>query len=437
MIGDRIDFNIAGGLDFAFPRMVHVRQKFPMTRLDSISAAVAEQFARPEVRARIKPGAAIAVGCGSRGITNIADVAKAVIAEIRALGAEPFIFPAMGSHGGATAEGQRDVLASYGIVESYVGCPIRASMDTVVVGALADGTPVHMDKLAHAADGIVLVNRIKPHTNFRAPIESGIVKMIAIGMGKLAGATALHTHGMDHFDRMLPPVAQVVLDTGKFLLGVGIVENAADETAIIEAILAEQLFERETALQATAKAMLGRLMFDEIDVLVIDEIGKNLSGSGADPNITGRNARGTVWEAKPKVTKIVMLSLTKETKGNASGVGAADAITMRLFKDIDLPTTYANIVPSTCLDSGAIPLILNTDHDAIAVALKATPRVKPVEARVVRIRNTLRVMDIMVSEALLPVVAREPEKFEILSEPAPFAFDASGRIQPFGPETHD
>ena len=428
MIGDRIEVNIAGGLDIPLPRMINVRQKFQTSRLESVTRAIAEQFARPEVRAKIKSGAKIAVGCGSRGVANIAEAARAVVNEIKALGGQPFIFPAMGSHGSATAEGQKGVLEGYGIVESYVGCPIRATMDTVQVGELADGTPVHIDRFACEADGIVLMNRIKPHTNFRAPIESGIVKMIGIGMGKIVGATTLHTHGMDRFDRILPEVARVVLAKKNFLLGIGLVENAHDETAIIEAIPAEQLFERETELQAKAKSMMGKLMFDEIDVLVIDQIGKNISGSGADPNVTGRNIRGAVWEAKPKLQKIVMLSLTKETKGNATGMGAADVITMRMFKDVDLGPTYANVITSAYLDGAAIPMIMNTDHDAVALAVKSTLRVKPQDARIIRIQNTLQVTDIQVSEPLLAYVKQNPGKFEVLSDPEPFRFDASGKI---------
>ena len=315
MIGDRIEVNIAGGLDLPLPRMVSVRQKFQNTRLESVTKAVAEQFARAEVRAKIKPGMKIAVGCGSRGIANIAEAAKAVVAELKALGAEPFVFPAMGSHGSATAEGQKGVLEGYGITESYVGAPVRATMDTVILGELPDGTPIHMDRFAAEADGVVLVCRVKPHTNFRAPIESGIVKMITIGMGKISGATTLHTHGMDRFGELLPEAARFIMARRNILLGVALVENSADETALIEAVPAEQIFTREPELQAKAKAMMGRLMFDEIDVLLVDEIGKNISGAGADPNITGRNNRAIEWEAKPPLQKVVFLGLTKETKG--------------------------------------------------------------------------------------------------------------------------
>ena len=207
MIGERIETNIAGGLDIPMPRMANIRQKFQTVRLESVTRAIAEQFQRPEVRSKVKAGQTIAVGCGSRGVANVGEAAKAVVAELKALGAKPFIFPAMGSHGGGTVEGQVGVLAGYGITEALVGCPIRATMDTVELGTVAAGTPVYMDKFAAEADAVVLINRVKPHTNFRAPMESGIVKMMTIGMGKIKGATTLHFHGMDNFGEILPQVA--------------------------------------------------------------------------------------------------------------------------------------------------------------------------------------------------------------------------------------
>jgi len=377
MIGDRIEVNIAGGLDIALPRMVHVRQKFQTKKLDSVTRTVVEQFKRPEVRAKVKSDMSIAVGCGSRGINNIAECAKAVVGELKALGAKPFIFPAMGSHGGATAEGQREVLEGYGITESYVGCPIRATMEVVELGKLEDGMPVYMDKFAAEADAVVLIPRVKPHTNFRAPIESGIVKMLSIGMGKIIGATTLHTYGMDMFGELLPKTARLIMGKKNFLFAVAMVENAADETAIIEIVPSEQVWDREPALLAKAKELMPRLQFDEIDVLVVERIGKNISGSGMDPNITGRNCRFIEWNMKPLVKKIAVLGLTPETQGNATGLGAADVITMRLYKEVDIAKTYANIIASTYLDGAAIPMIMNTDEDAIRLAVKTVVRMKP------------------------------------------------------------
>lgn len=437
MIGDRIEVNIAGGLDIPLPRMVHVRQKFPTPRLDSVTRAVVEQFKRPEVRSKVRPGMTIAVGCGSRGINNIAECAKAVIGELKALGARPFIFPAMGSHGGATAEGQREVLEGYGITESFVGCPIRSTMDVVELGKLDDGMPVYIDRAAAEADAIVVIPRVKPHTNFRAPIESGIVKMLTIGMGKIAGATTLHTYGMDMFGELLPRTAQFIMSKRNVLFGVAMVENAADETALIEVVPGEQVIAREPVLLAKAKELMPRLQFDEIDVLVVERIGKNISGSGMDPNITGRNCRFVEWNMKPHVKKIAVLGLTPETHGNATGLGAADVITMRLYREMDIVKTYTNIITSTYLDGGAIPMIMNTDEDAIRLAAKTVVRTKPQDTRIVRIANTLEIVDLHVSEPLLKYVRANPSLFDIVGQPEPFKFDGKGNLYPMLAKSHE
>jgi hypothetical protein len=430
MIPDRIEVNIAGGLDVPLPRMVTVRQKFEAAQLKDISGAIAREFQRPEVRSRVKAGQVVAVGCGSRGVAHIGEIAKCVVRELQALGAKPFVFPAMGSHGAATAEGQRKVLASYGITEEATGVPVRATMDTVVVGHLPDGTPVHMDRFAAEADGIVVINRIKPHTAFRGATESGLTKMLSIGIGKIVGASTYHMHGMDTFPDLLPRIRDVHLGARNVLFGVGIVENAYDETALIEVVPAEQLGAREPELQAMAKRMMPQLYFDQIDVLVIDEMGKNISGAGFDPNITGRNRRAIKWQAKPLVKKIVVLGLTRESMGNATGVGGADVITLRLYRELDVPSTYANIITSANLDGAAIPMIMNDDHDAIALAVKTVVRVKPQDCRIVRIRNTLHLGEIQVSEPLLAEVRAQPDRFEVLGEAAPLQFDSHGTLAP-------
>jgi hypothetical protein len=298
----------------------------------------------------------------------------------------------------------------------------------VIVGTLADGTPVHMDRCAAEADGIVVVNRIKPHTAFRGATESGITKMLAIGIGKIIGAATYHQHGMDTFPELLPKVRDVHLERRNVLFGVGIVENAHDQTAAIEVIPSERIAEREPVLQDMAKKLMPQLFFDEIDVLIIDEMGKNISGAGFDPNITGRNRRAVQWNYGPLTRKIVVLGLTPATHGNATGVGGADIITMRLFREIDIPSTYANIITSMNLDGGAIPMVMNTEQEAIALAVKTVVRVKPQDCRIVRIRNTLELAQIQVSEPLLAEVRARPDRFQIASPPAPFAFDAAGRL---------
>ena len=436
MIDDKVQVNIAGGLDVPLPRMVNVRQKFDAAHLGDIAATIAGQFQRSEVRDRVKSGQVIAVGCGSRGVANIATITKCVIRELQALGAKPFIFPAMGSHGAATAEGQRKVLEGYGISEAAMGVPVKATMETVVVGHLEDGTPVHMDRFAAEAEGIVVINRVKPHTAFRGATESGVTKMLSIGIGKIIGAATYHQHGMDTFPTLLPKVRDVNLAKRNILLGIGIVENAHDQTAVIEVMPAAQIATREPILQEMAKRMMPQLYFNEIDVLIIDEMGKNISGAGFDPNITGRNRRFVKWNFGPKVKKIVVLGLTPETHGNATGMGGADIITMRLFKEIDIPSTYANIITSMNLDGGAIPIVMNTEREAIQLAVKTVVRVKPENCRIVRIRNTLDIAQIQVSEPLLGEVRARPEQFQITSPAAAFAFGAEGRLAPL-PSSHE
>lgn len=430
MIPDRIEVNIAGGLNFALPSLARVRQKFDAAKLADIANAIHSEFMRPDIRERVKPGQVIAVGCGSRGVANIASIASAVIAELKALGAKPFIFPCMGSHGAATAAGQKKVLKTYGITEAATGVPIRATMETVIVGHLADRTPVHMDKFAAEAEAIVVINRIKPHTGFRGATESGLTKMLAIGIGKITGAAIYHTHGMDKFPELLPQIREVNISQRNVLFGVGIVENAYDETAHIEIVPAQNLETREPDLQEMAKRMMPQLFFDDIDVLVIDEMGKNISGAGFDPNITGRNRRNVKWQDKPRIKKIVVLGLTRVSQGNATGIGSADVITMRLFKELDVASTYANVITSMNLDGCAIPMVMNNDHDAIALAVKTVVRVKPEDCRIVRIRNTLHLGEIEVSEAMLDEVRRQPERFEIAEPLRDVKFDAQGNLAP-------
>ena len=415
---DTSRLTLAGGLDVPLPRMARIRQRFAHHRLEDVAGEVARQLERPGIGDRIVPGASIAIGVGSRGIANLAEVVRALVEGIRARGGRPFIVPAMGSHAGATIEGQTALLAGYGITEEGVGAPVRATMETVVPCRMADGTPVHVDRLAFEADGIVLVNRIKPHTTVRGRIQSGLIKMMIIGMGKIAGATVMHTrHGMERFDTALPEAAAALLPHIPFLFGLALVEDAHDDTAIVEAIPPERLIEREAALLETATAYMGRLYFDDIDVLVIDRIGKEISGAGFDPNVAGRNSRGVAGFDHPRVQKVVLLDLTDATHGNATGVGMADVITRRLLERIDFGVTYANVITSTRLDGGAIPVVMETPPDAVRLAVKTLHRVKPEDARIVRIRDTLSLEELFVSEPMLAEVRAHPD-MEVLDAPA-------------------
>jgi len=411
------------------PKMVMARQRFDDTHLKDVEKAVHEQIARPEIAARVHSGMRIAIGAGSRGIANIGITVRATVQALRELGAKPFVFPAMGSHGGATAEGQQAVLAGYDITEESVGAPIRATMDTVLIGEMKDGTPVHMDRYAHEADGIVLINRIKPHTSFRGPIESGVIKMMAIGMGKIQGATHMHAHGMDLFPEVLPRVATFIMERTSILFSIGMIENAYDQTAIVEALLPDTLVQREVELQSKAKSLMGRLYFSDIDILLIDQMGKEISGAGFDPNITGRNHRGVTGFDDPKVQKIVILGLTKMTNGNATGLGMADVITRKLYDAIDYPSTYANVITSAYLDGALIPIAMPTDQQALQLAVKTLVRVKQGQARIVRIRDTLSIGKISVSEPMLAEVKQHPD-ISIIGEPKPFDFAADGTLAP-------
>ena len=422
MIEEKIKVNISGGLEFQLPNMIKIRQKFSLPKINNVYDEILKDFNDKKTNSRIKPGMTVAIGCGSRGIANISEATKAVVDFLLKCGAKPFIFPAMGSHGGATADGQVKVLADYGITEYSMGCPIKSSMEVVELSKLDTGMPIYIDKHASEADGIVVISRIKPHTNFRAPIESGIVKMLTIGMGKIAGATELHSYGMDTFIDLLPKACAEIISKKNILFGVGLVENAADETAIAEIVHAENIFSREIELQKIAKNYMPRLLFDEIDVLVIDQIGKNISGAGMDPNITGRNSGGVKWDVKPDVKKIVVLGLTPETHGNATGIGMADVITYEVYKDLDISKTYANVITSTYLDGAAIPVIMNTSEEAIKLAAKTVNRVKVKDLKIVRIKNTLELIHIEVSANMIDIVSSSNNSFEVIGKPYPWKF---------------
>ncbi len=310
----------------ALPRMHRVRQLLNPPRVDDVYAGVRQAIAGLPLGGRVKPGGRVAVGAGSRGVANVAAMVRATVDALRDLGARPFIVPAMGSHGGATAEGQRGILAKYGITEETMGVPILSSMEVVEIGRMPWGLPVLVDRHASEADHIVLVNRVKPHTNFRGEVESGVMKMLVIGLGKHRGAKQGHRAAMDiGFERMIPEIARFSLRTLPFLFGVASVENARHETARIAAILPEDLEETEKALQREAKQLLGRIPFEHLHLLIVDEIGKDVSGTGMDPNVIGRMYLYPNPEPpSPRYVRILIRDLTEKTGGNAVGMGFAD-----------------------------------------------------------------------------------------------------------------
>ncbi len=412
------------------PRMSSVRQIFPSARVESVSRSLREAFLARAPFSRIGPGMSIAVACGSRGIANLAECVAALIAELKRLGTHPFVFPAMGSHAGASAEGQAALLARHGIDEAAIGCPVRSCMETVLIGRTETGVDVFMDRLAAAADAIIPVARVKPHTNFRGRVESGLAKMLAVGMGKETGASRLHERGFDEFPSLLPAVAEIVLGSRNIPFGVALVENAAYDTAHLEIVPGESILEREPRLLDMARSLMARLHFGEIDVLVIDRIGKEISGAGMDTNVTGRNVRGISWDGITTVSKIVVLGLDPRSEGNATGIGQADIITARLLGEIDLDSTYRNTITAKYLDGAAIPLVAATDRDAISIAAATLVRRTPAQARIVRILDTATLGSIQVSEALVPYVRERTDLFGIPSHPRWMCFDADGALAP-------
>lgn len=408
------------------PQMVKIQQKFDGTKLENLTEALELELQKPGTIDRIKPGQQVALAVGSRGVANIALFTKITVEAIKRAGGHPFIVPCMGSHGGASAEGQKDVLHHLGVTEEYVGAPIRSSMEVVKIDELPNGLPVFVDQIASTADAIVVINRVKPHTAFRGRIESGIMKMIAIGLGKQKGAEACHQLGFKYMAENVPAMATIMINKLPIIFGIALVENAYDQTCRIEALPAEQIEEREEVLLKEAKAKLPQILFDQIDVLVIDYIGKNISGDGMDPNITGRYPTPYA-HGGPDVSKMVVLDLTYETKGNANGVGSADFTTQRLVDKIDLPATFVNGLTSTVCAPTKISTTLDNEFYAIKAAVKTCNILDYTKCRLVRIQDTLHLGEIEISVNMLEE-ARKHADIEILSEPYDLQFDSEGNL---------
>jgi Lactate racemase N-terminal domain len=381
---------------------------------------------REALRSVELPEGSVAIGVGSRGVGRIGEVVAALVEVLKEAGAQPFVVPAMGSHGASTAEGQARVLAHLGVSEEAAGCPVRATMETVLLGETPAGVEVYMDRNAYEADSVVVVNRIKPHTAFRGSVESGPTKMLAIGLGKQRGAHSIHSAGWKDIHRTIPEAARVAVETGKVAFGLATLENADEQPCKVVAIPAKDLEEGEAPLLEEAKRNLARLPFDEIDLLIIDEIGKNISGDGADPNVTGRYPTPYATGG-PSVERMVFLDLTEETGGNANGMGAADVVTERLAAKVDRPPTYLNALTSTTPFPVKLPMVMPTDRMAIAAALLMCAGVSPPETRLVRIQNTLKLRRMWVSEALLRETEGD-ERLKVLEDPRPIRFDADGSV---------
>lgn len=414
------------GMDLIhLPRMMKIRQIYNSSRIEDIPRHIETQMEQNLSDKQQYRGKRLAISVGSRGIPDLDLIVKTIIDRLKSWGAQPFIFPAMGSHGGATAEGQAEVLASYNITEKSMGVPILSSMDVVQIGSLPDGTPVYCDKYAYESDGIVVLNKVKPHTDFRGRHESGLAKMMAIGIAKHKGASLFHMKSFDTFPLRIEQVCGVFLKNAPIAFGVGIVQNAYDRISRIEVMEKEDILEKDAALLEVAKRSLPTFKFRDIDVLIIDEVGKNISGGGFDPNIVGRgSSKG--FENILNLKKLFVRSLTEETHHNAGGgLGGADITTRRCLQSVDFEATWINCVTSTMLQSARIPLYVETDREALLMAIRTCTNIDFNDVKLVRIKNTLRMEQIEVSENYYDLLKDNPE-VEILSDPYEIPFDDEG-----------
>ena len=418
------------------PHLARVRQQVPQPAIEDIPGEVRRLILASRLRDRVPAGGTVAVGVGSRGIAAILPIARSAVDTLKELGYRPFVVAAMGSHGGATSEGQRELLAGYGITGANLGVEVRTDMDAVVLGQNPFGLPIYFDKNAHAAGGILLLNRVKAHTDFRGPIESGIVKMLTIGLGKREGATQVHKLGLRGVTEVLPAVGRFLIAHTKFALGIAILENLQDQPAELVAVEPEEAFDLEPQLLERARNYMGRLPFDQIDVLIVGELGKNYSGAGMDPNVIGRlmvETRGDF--ERPVVTRLAVLDCSPESHGNAVGVGFADLTTERLVSQIDPVPFRLNVLTSCFLERARVPIALPSDLAVYEAAVQTCWRLDPAEARVVVIPNTLEVSTLWTSPALEAEVAAHPHLTRETGYAEP-PFDPTGTLDQAGMFPH-
>ncbi|MFF2498162.1 lactate racemase domain-containing protein [Peribacillus sp. NPDC058075] len=407
--------------EIQLPKMVKVRQKFRTPQIADVAGEVKKAIKEAGVLSRIKEYDRVAIAVGSRGVADLPTLVKETVAAVKKAGGNPFIVPAMGSHGGATAEGQIDVLLQLGISEKSVGAPILSSMEVIKLDELPNGLPVYIDKLAYESDKIIVINRIKPHTAFRGPVESGLMKMITIGLGKQKGAEAAHAYSFKYMAEHVPEMAKISLAKAPIIFGLATIENAYDKPAKIVAVPAEDLEEVEPGLLLEAKSLMPKIHFDSMDVLIVNELGKDISGDGMDPNITG-NFATPYATGGPEVKRTVVLGLTEKTHGNANGIGMADMTTKAVMNEIEWEKGYANALTSTVTDVVKLPMFLDTQELAVKAAIKTCNAFNLNKVRVVRIKNTLEISEIWISESMMEEALKN-KNIEILSKPEELALD--------------
>jgi hypothetical protein len=416
-----------------YPRMIRIRQHFNAHSIEDVACAVRDELIKIDLPQRIQPDETVAITAGSRGIANIALITKTLVEELKRYGAKPFIVPAMGSHGGGTAEGQREIIEGYGVTEEYVGAPIKASMDVVQVGRTEDGIPVFFDKYAYEADHVVVVNRVKPHTDFVGDIESGLHKMMLIGLGKHRGASIYHKAIVHYsFGHIIRSVGQTVIDKCHILCGLGIVENQKHETALIEAIKPGDFLEKEKALLRQSKQWIPQLPVDYADLLIIDQIGKDISGAGMDSNVIGRKFyhHRAAEDEFPRITRIYVRDLTEATHGNAAGIGSAEYAHTQLINKMDVEATYTNCMTASSPAGASIPIHYDTDRKVLDRALQTIGYVNPEQAKVIRIHNTLDLEQMLISEAYYDEIQNRSD-LTIFESAHNMEFTEEGNLFPF------
>jgi hypothetical protein len=413
---------------FVLPQMRIVHQHFNVPPEVDVKTEIEREWNRLHDQIEVAGGARVAIGVGSRGIVNLAEAVRAVVSHLKSVGAEPFIIPAMGSHGGATVEGQIQILSHLGVSEKTVDAPIKATMDIEPLGAVA-GIPLFLDRLAFEADGIVLINRVKLHTDFSGPTESGIIKMMAIGLGNQVGADHYHRLAVERdMYELFNRAGMALIKKTHFLFGIALVENQSHQTCIVKMVTTDMLPKAEEELLAKAREYFPRLPLNEIDLLIIDEIGKDISGSGMDPNVTGRVSSPFVQKpSEPRVTRIFVRDLTEASEGNAIGIGDADFTTQRLVEKIDSYKTAMNCITSCGPEGGRIPLTYASDRQAIVAALKTIRPYTLKDLKIVRIKNTLELGNIMVSQGCLADIEGRPG-ISIDCEKIPIKFNYFGNL---------
>lgn len=401
---------LAEDYEYKLPKLTRVRQHFDSKKIKDIEIAVREELGRKEIREKIQKGSKTAVAVGSRGIRNLEQIVKVLIRELKLLGAEPYIVSAMGSHGGGTEDGQREILSGYGITEEKMGVPVVTTVDVECAGQLPGGQKIYFDRAAAQADVIIPVNRIKLHTDFTGPLQSGLSKMLVIGLGNQKGCSSIHEEEPRRFAEIIEKAAEIILEKYPVVFGLGIIENAYDQTCHIEAVPRECFIKREKELVQTAKKMMPVLMVPEIDILIVEEIGKNISGAGYDPNILGRSSVLTEFSLPvPKIQKMVLLDITPESHGNGIGVGMFDVITRKVMDQLDLEAMYANALACRCIEDARIPLAAGDENEAVRAAVKCIRGIEKDRLKIVKIKNTLSLEEIWVSPAVLEDIRSNPE----------------------------